>query len=87
MNARNQGARLRRIVAQRLDSFFSAWIAQLGAGTGALWERVERRMAQAEETDPLAEETPPVMHVPMQQQAPQQQPLQQQQQQKKKDET
>ncbi|MBV8834897.1 MAG: hypothetical protein JO000_00030 [Alphaproteobacteria bacterium] len=45
MNARNPGPKLRRIVAQRLDRFFSAWLAQLGAGTAALWERVERRLA------------------------------------------
>jgi len=86
MSARNQGTQLRRIVAQRLDSFFSAWLAHLGAGTAALWERVERRLAQAPaEGNTLAEDSPPVMHVPMQQQAPQHQPTQQQQQ-KKKDE-
>ena len=86
MNARNQGTKLRRIVAQRLDGFFSAWLAQLGAGTAALWERVEHRLAQAPPAgSALAEDAPDFMHVPMQQQAPQQQPMQQQQQ-KKKDE-
>lgn len=87
MNARNQGTRLRRLVAQRLDSFFAAWLAQLGAGTSALWERVERRLAQVPaEPQPPFEDAPGVMHVSMQQLAPPQQQPVQQQQQKKKDE-
>ena len=85
MNARNQGPQLRRIVARRLDRFFSAWIAQLAAGTSALWERVERRLADAPpQSDARAEDAPDATRVPMQQ-APQHQPAQQQQE-KKKDE-
>lgn len=86
MNARNQGTRLRRIVAQRLDSFFAAWIQQLGAGTTALWQRVERRLAGSSPSEVADEDAAAVMHVPMQQQAPQQQPVQQQQLRKRDDE-
>jgi len=86
MNTRNQGNQLRRIVARRLDSFFTAWLQQLGTGTTALWERVERRLAGPVPREPADESAVAAMHVPMQQQAPQQQPVQQQQQRKKKDE-
>jgi hypothetical protein len=86
MTARNQGTQLRRIVAKRLDRFFASWLAQLGAGTAALWEQVERRLAgPATPRGSIEPDAPPVMHVPMQQQAPRHQPAQQQQQ-KKKDE-
>ena len=85
MNARNQGTKLRRLVAQRLDRFFVAWLEQLGAGTAALWEKVELRLARSAPNSESEEDAPVMMHVPMQQQAPQHQVAQQQQQQKKPD--
>jgi len=74
MNQPSQRTVLRRIVSRQLDGFFAVWLAQLAAGSVALWERVERRLAERRKDDSAA----PVGRAPMQQQ-PMPQPAQQQQ--------
>ena len=80
MNERDHRTVLRRTLSRRLEGFFNAWLAQLAAGSTALWERVERRLGERRSDEGAA----PVNHVPTQQQ-PTPQPMQQQQQ-KKRDE-
>jgi len=77
MNEPSQRTVLRRIVSRQLDGFFAVWLAQLAAGSVALWERVERRLAERRKDEAAA----PVSRAPMQEQ-PMPQPAQQQQQRK-----
>src|SRR5690349_1537765 len=54
MNAPRDDIALRRIVAQRINQFFTGWIAQLSAGSAALLEQVENRLAARPKADDAA---------------------------------
>jgi len=78
MDARNpKDAAQRRAVTERLRRFFADLTGQLGAGTGEIWNKVERRISQQPPPDEPAGEGPdtpgPPPHATAQPQPAQQQ--------------
>jgi hypothetical protein len=78
MTKNPDGFVLRRRVARHVRKFYAEWTAQLAAGTSAIWNQVEYRLAARNEVEGAAPDAGDLPQAAMNQPM-QRQPMQQQQ--------